>query len=123
MIDPPFQTGRTARPTHLTPRERLFDQHLNIRSVALTGLFVIAVFYPLHLGRMIFLPMTLAVVFTVLLAPLLRAMKRFKIPEPIGAALLLSAVIAICGYGVARLAEPTADWAARLPEAFLEAEY
>ena len=123
MTDPPFQTSRTARPTHLTPRERLIDQHLNIRSVALTGLFVIAVLYTLHLGRMIFLPMTLAVVFTVLLAPLLRAMKRFKIPEPIGAALLLSAVIAICGYGVARLAEPAADWAARLPEAFLEAEY
>ena len=123
MTDPPFQTGRTARPTHLTPLEELFDQHLSIRSVALTGLFVIAVLYTLHLGRVIFLPITLAILFTVLLAPLLRTMKRFKIPEPIGAALLLSAIITIFGFGVARLAEPAADWAARLPDAFLEAEY
>ncbi len=123
MTEPTPQTGRTARPTHLTPLEDLFDQHLSIRSVALTGLFVIAVLYTLHLGRVIFLPITLAILLTVLLAPLVRTMKRFKIPEPIGAALLLSAIITVFGFGVARLAEPAADWAARLPDAFLEAEY
>ena len=40
-----------------------------------------------------------------------------------GAAILLSLVLATLGYGSPRLAEPAADWAARVPDAFREAEY
>ncbi|MBA3753659.1 MAG: AI-2E family transporter, partial [Nitrospira sp.] len=68
------------------------------------------------------LPITIALLFAVLFAPLLRHLKRVKIPEPLGAAILLSLLIAILGCGVWRLAEPASDWAARVPEAFLEAE-
>ena len=50
-------------------------------------------------------------------------MKHLRIPEPLGAAILLSLLVAILGYGVSRLAEPASEWAARVPEAFREAEY
>lgn len=97
--------------------------HLHVHSVTLTGLFILAVLFTLHLGRVVFLPITIALLFAVLFAPLLRRLKQVKIPEPLGAAILLSLVIAILGYGVSRLAEPAFDWAARLPDAFREAEY
>lgn len=96
---------------------------LPVHSVTLTGLFILAIFFTLHLGRVIFLPITIALLFAVLFAPLLRRLKQVHIPEPVGAAILLSLVLATLGYGVSRLAEPAADWAARVPDAFREAEY
>ena len=96
--------------------------HLHVHSVTLTGLFVLAVFFTLHLGRVVFLPITIAILFAVLFAPLLRRLKQFYIPEPVSAAILLSLVVATLGFGVSRLAEPASDWAARVPDAFRQAE-
>lgn len=97
--------------------------HLHVHSVTLTGLFVLAVLFTLHLGRVIFLPITVALLFSVLFAPLLRRLKHLKIPEPLGAAILLALLVAVLGYGVSRLAEPASDWSAKLPDAFRAAEY
>jgi predicted PurR-regulated permease PerM len=92
-------------------------------SVPLTGLFILSVLYTLYVGRVIFLPIAVAVMFSVLLAPLIRRMKKLKIPEPIGAALLLAAVVIVLASGLSRLAEPAAEWLAKAPTAFTEAEY
>lgn len=94
-----------------------------VHSVALTGLFILAVLFTLHVGRVIFVPIATALLLTVLLAPVIRRMKRIRIPEPAGAALLLSVMIFVIVYGVSRLAEPASEWAARAPDAFSEAEY
>jgi predicted PurR-regulated permease PerM len=93
------------------------------RSVALTGLFILTVLYTLRIGRVIFLPIAVAFIFTVLLAPVVRHMKRFKMPEPIAAGILLLFVICLLGLGIARFAEPAAEWAAKAPDALREAEY
>lgn len=96
---------------------------LHVHSVALTGMFILAVLFTLHLGRAIFLPITIALLFAVLFAPLLRRLKQVRIPEPLSAAILLLLMVAMLGYGVSRLAAPASDWAARVPDAFREAEY
>jgi predicted PurR-regulated permease PerM len=119
----------TAAHASLTPDhepdgvDREFRPHLHVHSVTLTGLFVLAVLFTIHLGRVIFLPITVALLCAVLFAPLLRRLKHVKIPEPVSAAILLALVVAFVGYGGSRLAEPASDWAARVPEAFREAEY
>jgi predicted PurR-regulated permease PerM len=119
----------TAAQASLTPDhepdgvDKEFRPHLHVHSVTLTGLFVLAVLFTIHLGRVIFLPITVALLFAVLFAPLLRRLKHVKIPEPVSAAILLALVVAFVGYGGSRLAEPASDWAARVPEAFREAEY
>ncbi len=102
--------------------DRMFDGTLTVRSAASTGLFVLAIFYTLHLGRVELLPIVITVLFTALLAPLLRKLKRIRIFEPVGAAILLSAVVFVLGSSVSRLAEPAGEWVARAPEAFREAE-
>ncbi len=97
--------------------------HLHVHSVTLTGLFILAILFTLHLGRVVFLPIAIALLFAVLFSPLLRRLKHLRIPEPVSAAILLSLLVAVLGYGVSRLAEPASDWAARVPNAFREAEY
>ena len=92
-------------------------------SIALTGLFILSVLYTLHFGRVIFLPIAIAVMLTVLLAPVIRRMKKLNIPEPIGAALLLATVVLVLAYGLSHLAEPASGWIAKAPAAFTEAEY
>ncbi len=122
-IDPTVSTVPPASDTDPALIDSEARPRLHVHSVTLTGLFILAVLFTLHLGRVIFLPITIALLFAVLFAPLLRRLKRVKIPEPLGAAILLSLLIAILGCGVWRLAEPASDWAARVPDAFREAEY
>jgi len=94
-----------------------------IRSVALTGLFILALLYTMHLGQVVFLPLTIAVMLSVLLAPIPRWLRRIHVPEPVSATLLLSIVVFGLGYGMTFLAEPAAGWLEKAPHVFREAEY
>jgi predicted PurR-regulated permease PerM len=94
--------------------EALRDQ-LEIRSIAVTGLFVLALFYTLYFAREFFLPIVLAVLLDFLLSPLIRTLKRARIPEPLGAAIVIVALLAAtagAGYG---LAGPAREWGGKLP--------
>ena len=64
MADPLSSIDGTDRPSDVTMPERMFDGTLTVRSMALTGLFALAIFYTLHLGRVVFLPIAIAVLFT-----------------------------------------------------------
>ena len=70
---------------------------LEIRSIAITGLFVLAVLYTLYFARAFLLPIVLAVLLDFLLSPLIRALKRLRIPEPLGAALVVLALLGVLG--------------------------
>lgn len=105
------------------PLARVMEGLPRPHSAALTGLFILGILYTLHFGRVIFLPIALAIMLSVLLAPVIRRMKKIKIAEPIGAALLLSMIVLILAYGLSRLGEPAAEWIAKAPAAFTEAEY
>jgi predicted PurR-regulated permease PerM len=77
-----------------------------MKSIPLTGLFVLALFYAAYISRSILLPIALALFFTILLRPVVRFLKKFKIPEIVGAAFVLCFFLAIVGYGIALLSEP-----------------
>ncbi len=123
MVHPPAQSERPAPEAPLPPAGTGVNSKISIHSVSLAGLFVLAVLYTLHLGRVIFLPIAVALLFTVLFSPLLRRMKQLHVPEPLGAALLLVLLVASLGYGVSRLSEPAAEWVERAPAALREAEH
>lgn len=122
VIDPPVHQERPDPDSDPVPIEAPAVPLITFHSVSLAGLFLLALLYTLHVGRVIFLPMTIALLFAVLFAPLLRRMKRMYIPEPIGAAMLLFLLVGLLGYGVSRLSEPAAEWVDRAPAAFREAE-
>jgi predicted PurR-regulated permease PerM len=96
----------------LLPTQRALD----IRSVSLTGLFVLATFYTLYFARDFILPILLAWIFSSLLAPIVRALKRIRVAEPLSALLIISALLGTLSLGIYRMSEPVASWIQRAPQ-------
>ena len=111
-------TGKPETETTAAPRLRmpeLLQRPFDIRSFALTGLFILALFYTMYFVRAILLPLVLALLLSYLFRPGVRALNRIKIRPPIGAALLLIAAVAAAGYGNSYLATPAAGWLEKAP--------
>jgi predicted PurR-regulated permease PerM len=89
---------------------------VEVRSIAITGLLVLAVLYTLYFAKAFLLPIVLAVLLDFLLSPVVRTLKRAKIPEPAGAALVLLALLGAVGFAGYSLAGPAREWMARAPE-------
>jgi predicted PurR-regulated permease PerM len=87
----------------------------DIKSFALTGLFVLAVFYTMYFMRSMLLPLVLALLLSYLLAPLVRALGRIRVGPPLGAAVVLMTLIGLLVYGVSFLSEPAAGWIEKAP--------
>jgi predicted PurR-regulated permease PerM len=92
----------------------------DVRSIALTGLFILAVFYTIYFMRSILLPIVLALLLSYLLRPIVRGLAQFKIPLPIGAALLLIGFFGLVVYGISTLATPTVEWLQKAPTGLAE---
>jgi predicted PurR-regulated permease PerM len=88
---------------------------VEVRSIAITGLFVLATFYTLYFARAFLLPIVLAVLLDFLLSPVIRLLERLRVPVPIGAALLVASLLGVIGFGVYSLADPARVWMARAP--------
>src|SRR6476661_3169746 len=92
------------------PAPRRGRKPADIKSVALTGLFVLAAFYTLYFMRAMLLPLVLALLLSYLLVPLVRGLAWLKIRPLLGSAIVLLGLIAALGYGISRLSEPVAGW-------------
>jgi predicted PurR-regulated permease PerM len=87
-------------------------------SLTLTGMFLLALFYTAYFTRDVLLPIILALFFTFLLRPIVRMLKKIKVPEAAGSALVLISFLAIVGFGMARLSDPVQEWIDKAPQAF-----
>ena len=93
-----------------------------IRSLALTGLFLLAAFYTLYFGRAFFLPIILAVLLNFLLSPVVRALKRLYIPNALAAALIVFGLLGGLGWGIYELSGPAYEWAQKAPQTMRRVE-
>ncbi|MGH7589429.1 MAG: AI-2E family transporter [Gemmatimonadota bacterium] len=100
----------------LTRFFELFSGPVDVRSITLTGILVLLVFYTLYFARDFILPVVLAFLLTFLLAPVVRGLHRIRVPETIGAALVILAVLSGVVYGVYSLSGPAGDWVERAPQ-------
>ncbi len=110
------ETGAAEKP--VVRRLRLTDvlrRPFDIKSVALTGLFVLAIFYTMYFMRAMLLPLVLALLLSYLLVPLVRGLAKIRIRPLFGAGIVLLALIGGIGYGVSRLSEPASDWIEKAP--------
>jgi predicted PurR-regulated permease PerM len=108
--------------TNATMPGEIGKTQIEFRSVALKGLFIIAFFYTLYFSRALILPFTLALLLNFLLRPVVRALKKIKIPELVGAALVLIVLLGSAGYGMIRLSGPAAEWISKAPESLHQIE-
>jgi predicted PurR-regulated permease PerM len=120
LLTVPSETA--ADKPRLESLRELIPGPLGIRSIALTGLFVLALFYTLYFARGFFLSVTVALLLSFLFSPVVRALKRAQVPESIGALLVLVAVLGTAAAAIYSLSGPVAEWLERAPVAFRKAE-
>jgi predicted PurR-regulated permease PerM len=101
---------------------RLFERPIQIRSFIMTAILVILLLYTLYFARFIFIPVALALIFNLILGPLVTRMQRLYIPRWISALLLIGSFAAIVVYGCYMLMGPAQYWIKHAPEAFTSFE-
>ena len=87
-----------------------------MRSVAITGIFVLAIFYTLYLAAEIAIPLVFALLFKLLLQPGVRLLGRIKVPQPLGALAMIILLFAVLGGGGYLLGGPATAWLERAPQ-------
>lgn len=80
-------------------------------------LAVLAVLYTLKVARDVMLPITLALIFALLLGPAVTRLQRYRIPRSLGALVLLTLCLGSISGGVYMLTTPALGWLAKAPEA------
>ena len=93
-----------------------------ITSVAVTGLFVLAVFYTLYFARDVVLPIVLAALLTLVLTPVMRVLISMKVPKALGAAIVVVGLLVALSMGASLLMQPASEWMARAPETLSQLE-
>ena len=89
----------------------------DIRHVALVMLTVLALLYTLRFAQAFFLPIVLAILLNFLLSPMVRLLRNsLRVPEPLGAAILLVLLLGVLGFGLYQLTPAATAWLARAPE-------
>jgi predicted PurR-regulated permease PerM len=112
-------TSRPAEDTGAEPAvERAEGQALpsKMRSLAITGLFVLAIFYTLYFTAEIAIPLVFALLFKLLLQPGVRLLGRVKVPQPLGALTMIILLFALLGGGGYLLGGPATAWLERAPQ-------
>lgn len=84
-------------------------------SFALNGLFTIALIFLLKVAEPILLPILVAVIFTFLLSPMVRALRRRGIDDAIGAAIVVFGLLTVVGLLGSTLIGPATAWWERAP--------
>lgn len=87
-------------------------------TTAVVILATLAVIAALYFARSLFIPVTLACVLALVLAPIVRLLSTIGLPRALASAAVVIAAMALAGTILARLSTPAAEWFGRVPEAF-----
>ncbi|MGH8049729.1 MAG: AI-2E family transporter [Arenimonas sp.] len=87
---------------------------------ALPGLLLLAILTVLFLARDIILPVVAALILSLVFLPLVRGLKKIFIPAPLGAGLIVLALLSGFVSGVYNLAEPASEWLDKAPQSLRE---
>jgi predicted PurR-regulated permease PerM len=107
--------GELPKPSQIPTRD-VPTKRKSTLLVLLFWLLALALLYTLYFAKSLLMPLVVALLFALLLSPLVAVMKRLYIPRT------LSAIVIICAIGgpftllAIELAEPAHKWAKQLPE-------
>jgi predicted PurR-regulated permease PerM len=122
VSDDENQVGKVTSRARLRTAE-LLQKPFDVRSIALTGLFILALFYTVYFMRSILLPIVLALLLSYLLRPIVRGLAKLKIPLAVSAAVILIGLLVLVGYGISALATPTVAWLQKAPGGLAELQH
>ena len=104
------------------PTPTPFPVRVDVRSIALTGIFALGVFYTLYVARAFLVPLVVGMLLSFLFNPLVRRLKRARIPTSVSAAAILLTVVLTTAAGLYGLSGPASAWIAQAPQALGTAE-
>jgi len=90
------------------------------KGIALTGLFILSCFYTLYFAREVFLPVVVAILLNFLLAPVVRFLKKMRVPKPIGALIVILIFLGSIAYGFYSLSGPANEWLGKGTQSIME---
>jgi predicted PurR-regulated permease PerM len=86
------------------------------------AIVVILTLYTCAIGEAVIVPVLIAVLFGLMLAPPVRLLERSRVPRAIGSLLMVLLAIAIVGGAITALASPARAWVVRMPSALVRIE-
>ncbi len=115
-----LRSERSSEPLEESPPDAfqlkaLLAGPFDLRTLSLTGLFLIAFFFTLSVARGLFLPIVVAVLLTFLFDPPVRYLDRRGVPRGLASALVLLVFIGLLGFGFERTLEPARGWMEQVP--------
>ncbi|MCB1519912.1 MAG: AI-2E family transporter [Hyphomicrobiaceae bacterium] len=107
-------------------REREAEGFLHIVqrrwTVAIIGLFVLAVFYTMYFAAPVLIPVTLAVLLNLLLSPAVDLLERIYVPRPIASLLVVVAMLGSTFTLAYVISGPAQSWLERVPATYYRVE-
>jgi predicted PurR-regulated permease PerM len=115
--DPPLGSDDNGiPPMDAKPEPVPFPVSVDVRSISLTGLFLLAVLYTLYFARAFLIPLMFALLLSHLLSPVVRGLRKIGVPDALGGTLVLLAFLATVGLGIYRLSGPATQWMMAAPQ-------
>ncbi len=90
--------------------------------VLLAAVALILSIHFLRFAQAVVIPITIAVLLNLLLAPLVARLRRAGVPPALGAGLVVAVLAFLLAYGATTLSAPAAEWLQRLPQSLREIE-
>lgn len=114
MTDEP--SPRQEAPIRQEPEGAAIITSTDAGRVPIFGSFLILFVGALYFARSFILPVLLAFMFALVLSPVVRAFRRFGIPEAATAVLLVVALGSVVGAAVYTFSDPVSKWVERAPQ-------
>jgi len=112
--EPPAPEGDPPAPEAASP---LSNMPVDVRSVAISVIAVLAVVVMLQYMQAVLIPIVLAILISYALWPIVSALTRVKIPRPLGAALAVLVFLGALGFGVYMFSDEAMSIVRDIPQA------
>lgn len=94
----------------------------DVSSIAIVGLFLLAMIAFVYFAKPFLMPVVLAILFNFLLRPVVRALAQFRIPQQVGAVVVLVIFIGLISTGISMITQPAKEWVEKAPESLRKVE-
>jgi predicted PurR-regulated permease PerM len=115
MSLPRYQRHERPRGDERRPPAQRVESHGKLPRLT-GGLFILASIAALYLARDFFIPLSLALLFALILSPMVQSLARHQVPTPAGAGIVLAAFLGFLALGGYLVSGPISIWAEKGPE-------
>ena len=95
---------------------RAYDLWTGASRVATIGIFILILLAALHYAQPVVMPVVLALVFGIVLTPLLTWAKRLGVPHWLSALLIVGTFLAALSYAIVLVSGPVSEWIEKAPQ-------